>query len=883
MKLLKPTWVTHEDSKPIFSVDIHPKGNKFATGGQGGQGGRVVIWNLAPVLNEADELDPKIPKMLCQMDNHLSCVNVVRWSCEGHLLASGGDDKLVMIWKLTGEGSSSVFGGGGKINVETWKCVTTLNSHSGDVLDLAWAPHDGWLASGSVDNTVIIWNVQKLPEKVAVLKSHTGMVKGVAWDPIGKYLASQSDDRSLRVWRTADWAQQEVVTDCFVDCSATTHVLRLSWSPDGQYLVSAHAMNGGGPTAQIIERDGWKQDKDFVGHRKAITCVRFNSNILKKLLPSSPKTQQYCCCAIGSRDRSLSVWLTSLKRPLVVIKDLFDDSVLDISWSSNGMNLLACSWDGTVACVVFVPQEIGHPLLVDEKNALYERMYGKSLQRNWNQSFTGSQIIENPELLQAMEEINDQQRIQPSIQKEIPKLVTPPAPQESPKSAPPLVVPNKQIETRLPSGKRRITPMFLTAAPVLAKDSLEVSLMNEISTSFSSSSPSKSKIIVETRKECAPVAVQSQSVPPASNKTVEAVQSTTLPKAQPPGVQINQLMCSDVPGDQPIVHFISVLEPLKLPSGSTVTKKTSHIKMQITNGCNVTSKGSFAKVEMFKNVDDNQPIWETFLGSTIRCVAANRKFVVVCCDDMTVNCFFVKSGSKVFPSLLIEDSAVSICISECCHCLVLTKTGLLHMWDLENEKSILSRISLRSLLSNKASVSSCTLTDANLPLVTLTDGRAYSYSLNMQTWVLLSNPLDPVSKAGGSLSKSLPSTLPLASLQKSIPIHGAADTLPSGVTLSFLESQIAASSLLRSAAEFKHWLMATVNHLLEKGPECRLRSILDELMNSKYSKSSKVKGSDCILGLNKEDLLKEILKIIKPKLPWQRLYKEYNEQIVAES
>lgn len=39
----------------------------------------------------------------------------MRWSCEGHLLASGGDDKLVMIWKLTGEGSSSIFGGGGKV------------------------------------------------------------------------------------------------------------------------------------------------------------------------------------------------------------------------------------------------------------------------------------------------------------------------------------------------------------------------------------------------------------------------------------------------------------------------------------------------------------------------------------------------------------------------------------------------------------------------------------------------------------------------------------------------------------------------------------------------------------------------------------------------
>lgn len=101
---------------------------------------------------------------------------MVRWSNEGHLLASGGDDKLVMIWRLTSEGSSTIFGSG-IVNLEVWKCVHTLNSHNGDVLDLAWAPHDGWLASGSVDNTVIIWNAHKFSEKIAVLKGHSGMVK----------------------------------------------------------------------------------------------------------------------------------------------------------------------------------------------------------------------------------------------------------------------------------------------------------------------------------------------------------------------------------------------------------------------------------------------------------------------------------------------------------------------------------------------------------------------------------------------------------------------------------------------------------------------------------------------------------------------------------
>ncbi|VVC98395.1 unnamed protein product [Leptidea sinapis] len=290
MKLLKPNWVNH-DAKPIFSIDIHPAGKRFATGGQGLDSGRVVVWNLNPVLFEEVEMDLNVPKMLCQMDNHLACVNSVRWSNGGRYLASGGDDRLIMVWGL------SVAVGAGKHKAETWRCLATLRGHAGDVLDLAWSPLDKWLASCSVDNTIIIWNAEKFPEMVCVLNGHTGLVKGVAWDPVGKYLASQSDDKSLRVWKTADWGEETVITEPFEECGGTTHVLRLSWSPDGQYILSAHAMNGGGPTAQ-----------------------RFNNNILVK------EGKKCCCAAVGSRDRALSIWLTSLKRPLVVIYNLFSDS-----------------------------------------------------------------------------------------------------------------------------------------------------------------------------------------------------------------------------------------------------------------------------------------------------------------------------------------------------------------------------------------------------------------------------------------------------------------------------------------------------------------------------------------------------------------------------
>lgn len=529
MKLLKPSWVTH-DGHPIFSVDIHPDGSRFATGGQGSDCGQICVWNMAPVAREEEELSDSVPKLLCQMDNHLACVNCVRWSSDGRHLASGGDDKVIMIWMIGryGMSSSGMFGGGGKTNVEHWKCVSTLRGHSGDVLDLAWSPFDSWLASCSVDNTVVIWNAKRWQEILAVLKGHTGLVKGVSWDPIGKYIASQSDDKSLRVWRTHDWQQECVITEPFLECGGTTHILRLNWSPDGQYLVSAHAMNNAGPTAQIVERDNWRTNKDFVGHRKAVTCVRFNPHIRSRVNKDNNKTQTFCCCAIGSRDRSLSVWLTCLKRPLVVVHDLFSNSVLDISWSQEGNQLLVCSWDGTVAYIDFTGEEIGMPISPDERNLWHQKLYGKSLSGPGSQQRqSGATLVEDPEVLKAQEQYSkaqQQQRTASTLSKEVngvapsASTATSNAPTSSANSVvrpintnsnssrplPHIKGPtDKQIETRMPDGRRRITPLFIPPDPEVGD--VPVPFNSQALPNFSSSTESKSRIVIEKRDESSSV------------------------------------------------------------------------------------------------------------------------------------------------------------------------------------------------------------------------------------------------------------------------------------------------------------------------------------------------------------------------------------------
>lgn len=51
------------DGQAIFSVDIHPDGSRFATGGQGQSqdaSGRVVIWNMKPIVSDKDEENDKV-------------------------------------------------------------------------------------------------------------------------------------------------------------------------------------------------------------------------------------------------------------------------------------------------------------------------------------------------------------------------------------------------------------------------------------------------------------------------------------------------------------------------------------------------------------------------------------------------------------------------------------------------------------------------------------------------------------------------------------------------------------------------------------------------------------------------------------------------------
>lgn len=55
----------------LLKLDLFFKSSLLTIFPSGDDSGRVVIWNMAPVVKEKAELDDTVPKLLCQMDNHL--------------------------------------------------------------------------------------------------------------------------------------------------------------------------------------------------------------------------------------------------------------------------------------------------------------------------------------------------------------------------------------------------------------------------------------------------------------------------------------------------------------------------------------------------------------------------------------------------------------------------------------------------------------------------------------------------------------------------------------------------------------------------------------------------------------------------------------------
>ncbi|KAJ2697151.1 hypothetical protein FB645_006003 [Coemansia sp. IMI 203386] len=128
------------------------------------------------------------PTPLRTLTGHKGDVNAIKWHPSGKYLASASDDGTLKIWSPTSDTPIIDFFG-----------------HSQQVYALKWLPRTekAIIASVSFDGTARVWDVHA-NTCLRVLSAHTEAVHCLAFSSDGRYLATGSFDKRVRVWNIKD-------------------------------------------------------------------------------------------------------------------------------------------------------------------------------------------------------------------------------------------------------------------------------------------------------------------------------------------------------------------------------------------------------------------------------------------------------------------------------------------------------------------------------------------------------------------------------------------------------------------------------------------------------------------------------------------------------
>lgn len=201
------------NNKVIRFCDLNPRSITSLTwnneGSQiciGNNEGTSEIWDL--------EKNIKMFEMFC----HAGRVSSLAWN--GNKLASGSRDRKIHLRDIR-QNSRSV--------------VETYHGHSQEVCGLKWS-HDGQLlASGGNDNKLFVWNIHtNIP--VNKFTQHCAAVKGLAWNPHNHGILASgggSADRSIKFWNTLDGSLLDSI-------DTGSQVCNLTFSKTTREFVSTH-------------------------------------------------------------------------------------------------------------------------------------------------------------------------------------------------------------------------------------------------------------------------------------------------------------------------------------------------------------------------------------------------------------------------------------------------------------------------------------------------------------------------------------------------------------------------------------------------------------------------------------------------------------------
>jgi WD repeat-containing protein 24 len=175
--------------------------------------GVVAVWDLSKFGRQK--------QLLVYNEHERTAHSVIFHATEAHLLISGSQDGTIKCFDMRVD----------KV------AINTYFSNAESVRDVKFSPHaPNTFAAVSENGTIQVWDIRRADRCTLAFTAHSGPIYCCDWHPTNQWLATGSRDRLIKIWNMGLKPQLEHTIHTIAN------VGRVKWRPEKTYHIASCAL-----------------------------------------------------------------------------------------------------------------------------------------------------------------------------------------------------------------------------------------------------------------------------------------------------------------------------------------------------------------------------------------------------------------------------------------------------------------------------------------------------------------------------------------------------------------------------------------------------------------------------------------------------------------